>query len=244
VARSRPAAELLFERYLDAHNYEWEPEPDLGIATAPDYRISRSGTGVICEVKQFETQAIREMGDAAGGPVVVPPKLLYRTIRAQLDSAARQLRPLAGRQLPLVVVLANPSAATVWLDPPALFHAMYGGGGWAILDDAIPSIEVWPIPTADGRDGALTAKHSFISAVAALRERRDPEALFDPPLQPGALQPPYIHVIDALRQAAVPLPPNIFDGLSDARWSPDQDHRYHQVTGVLRAGSLRDHEAS
>jgi hypothetical protein len=108
MAPSRPAAEVLFERYLEAHGYEWEHEPDLRIVTAPDYRIRRSGVEVICEVKEFETQAIRELSEAAGTPVVVPPKLLYRTIRSQLDSAARQLRPLAGRGLPLVVVLANP----------------------------------------------------------------------------------------------------------------------------------------
>jgi len=251
MARKRPAAELLFEEYLDAHAYGWEHEPDLNIDTAPDYRIRRAGVEVICEVKEFETQAIRALGQAAGGPVVVPPKLLYRTIRAQLDSAARQLRPLAGRGLPLLVVLANPSGATVSLDPPALFHAMYGGGGlaapggdWAAPGATMPSIEQWPLPTAAGRDGALTAKHDYISAVVALRDRRDPAAPFDAPPQPGSRQPPYVHVVESLSHAAIPVPANVFDGMSDARWSPDADNRYCQVAGALRAGSVRDREAN
>ena len=142
----------------------------------------------------------------AGGPVIVPPKLLYRTIRSQIDAAARQLRSLAGRGLPLVVVLSNPSAATVLLDPPTLFHAMYGGGNWAVPDAATPSIDQWPMPTAAGRDGALTASHHYISAVAALRTRRDPAAPFDAPPARAPLQLPYVHVIDTLSAAAIPVP--------------------------------------
>jgi hypothetical protein len=243
VTRERPAAELLFERYLDAHGYHWEHEPDLGIATAPDYRIRRGETRAICEVKQFETTAVRDLGARAGGPVVVPPELLYRTIRNQIDSAARQLRPLVGWGLPLVVVLANPSQATVLLDPPTLFHSMYGEGSWAALDDPLPSIEAWPIPTAAGRDGAMAAKHDFITAIVALRERRESGAFFDPPVRPKHLSAPYVHVIDAVSSSAVPLPMTFFDGASDARWSPDQRRNYQQVTGLLRPGSIRDHEA-
>ena len=243
VTRQRPAAESRFERYLDAHAYGWEHEPDLGIATAPDYRIRRGDTSAICEVKQFETTAIRELGARAGGPVIIPPELSYRTIRNQIDSAARQLRPLADRGLPLVVVLANPSRATVLLDPPTLFHAMYGGAHWAAPDDPLSSIETWPIPTAAGRDGAMTAKHDFISAIVALQVRRDPGASFDAPVALTSSSAPYAHVVDALSSSAVPVPTTVFDGASDARWSPDRDRRYRQVTGVLRPGSVRDDDA-
>jgi hypothetical protein len=241
MARPCPSSERLFEQYLDVLGYTWEYEPDLGIQTAPDYRVARGDDELICEVKQFETRAIRDLGAAAGGPVIVPPNLLYDTIRNQIDSAARQLRPLAGRGLPLVVVFANPSRATVLLDPQTLFHAMYGGGHWVIPGDASPSIEAWPIPTSAGRDGALTAKHLFISAIVALQERRDPGALFDAtPLPPGSSPRPYVHVIDTRSESAVSLPRTVFDGPNDARWSPDEDHRYRQVAGTLRPGSIRD----
>lgn len=243
MAPSRPSAELLFERYLHAHGYEWEHEPDLGIGTKPDYRILHSEFVVICEVKQFTTQAIRDLGREAGGPVVVPPHLMYRTIRAQLDSAARQLRPLDGRGLPLVIVLANPSAATVLLDPPTLFHAMYGDGGW-VTPNRPASFEQWPFPTAAGRDGALTSNHRFISAVLALRTRREPGSLFDAPPAPEGLDGPYIHVVDTLGDTAIRLPSGVFNGTSDARWSPDSRNHYRQVAGPFRPGSARDPDAS
>jgi hypothetical protein len=240
VTRQRPAAERLFEQYLDAHGYRWEHEPAFGTATAPDYWIERLGVEVVCEVKQFETDAIREMGRAAGGAVVIPPKLLYRTIRGGIAKAAKQLKPLADRGLPLVVVLSNPCRASLLLSPPTLFHAMYGDDRWAAPDEIAPTIEQWPIPTAAGRDGEMTSKHSYISAVLALGRRRDPEELFDPPARPDQSTAPYVHVVDALGDAAVPLPLSVFDGSSDARWSPDRRRRYVQVTGTHRPGSLSD----
>ena len=243
MASGRAAAELLFERYLRANGYDWEHEPDLGIQTVPDFRITRSGVEVICEVKQFTTQAIRELGEAAGGPVVVPPRLLYRTIRAQLDSAARQLRPLVDRGLPLVVVLANPSRATVLLEPPTLFHAMYGEGGPVAPDTPVPSFEHWPFPTPGGRDGALTAKHGFISAVLALQTRRDPGAQFDAPPVRNAQGQPYMHVVDTLSDSAARLPTNVFNAPGDARWSPDGHKHYKQVAGDLRPGSVPEPDA-
>lgn len=243
MARARPHAEVLFERYLRAHGYEWEHEPELGVSSRPDYRVRRSGVEAICEVKQFETRAIREFGEAAGGPVVVPPRLLYDTIRNQLDSAARQLKPLADRDIPLVVVLANPLRATVLLDPPFLFHAMYGGGHWATDGEPTPSIEAWPIPTAAGRDGALTNQHTYIGAVVALFTRRDPTAHFDAPPVPRNDPSPYVHVLDTLSDAAVRLPDQMFDGPSDARWSPDDRNHYRQISGVIRPGGMRDLDA-
>lgn len=210
-----------------------------GSQQAPDYRIVRSGVEVICEVKPFATQAIR----AAGGSVAVPHRLLYRTLRRQLDAAARQLRPLATRGLPLVVVLANPTRATALLDPPTLFHTMYGDGGWVVPDRAMPSFEQWPQPTAGGRDGALTANHQFISAVLALGTRRDPGAPFDAPPEQGGLEGPYVHVLDTLSGTATRLRTGVFDATGDARWAPDEHNRYRQVAGVPRPGCIPESDA-
>jgi hypothetical protein len=116
-------SELIFETYLQAHHYSWQYEPDLGVPGRPDYMISRGGSAAICEVKEFETDAIRELGAEAGGPVIVPPRLLYRTIRRQVRAAASKMRPLASRGIPIVVVLANPQHASVTLDPRTVFHA-------------------------------------------------------------------------------------------------------------------------
>jgi hypothetical protein len=122
-----------------------------------------------------------------------------------------------------------------------LFHAMYGGGHWAHPGDPRPTIEAWPIPTSGGRDGAMTAKHAFISAVVALHERRDPSASVDAAPEPSAEGVPYVHVMDALSSGAVPVPSTAFDATSDARWSPDADVRYRQVRGTLRRGGVADH---
>jgi hypothetical protein len=241
VTADRPAAEIMFEEYLDAHQYEWQHEPDLGIPSAPDYAIRRNGTEVVCEVKQFRTQAIRELGEAAGGPVVVPPKLIYRTIRSQVDAAARQLKPLAGRGIPLVIVLANPDRATVLLDPATIFHAMYGGGHWAVPDKSQPSIDRWPIPSSAGRDGALTAKHAYISAVGALRSVRPLVSGRDEPvdLASGAR---YLEIVESVSTTAAVLPATVFDGAADARWAPDERGRYRQVAGLQRPDGVPEPE--
>jgi hypothetical protein len=119
---------------------------------------------------------------------------------------------------------------------------MYGGGTWAIRRETVPSIERWPIPTAGGRDGAVSTKHRFISAVLALGERRDAGELFDAPKRSRETQP-YVHVVDAWSPEAVLVPANVFDGHSDARWSPDRDQRYRQLSGSLRPGSVPDSDA-
>jgi hypothetical protein len=166
----QPESEVTFEAYLRMHGYAWEYEPDLGIPGRPDYVISRGRSTAVCEVKEFETGAIRELGKQADGPVVVPPRLLYRTIRAQVRAAASKMRPLADRALPLVIVLSNPQRATVLLDPRTLFHAPYG-----VPDPACPApsahglrIHASARPTHAGRGGVLTAQYPFISAVAVL----------------------------------------------------------------------------
>lgn len=239
VTTRRPTAEMLFEEYLDDHGYEWEHEPDLGIPTVPDYAVRRNEAELVCEIKQFCTQAIRELGESAGGPVAVPPKLLYGTIRAQIDAAARQLKPLAGRGIPLVIILANPARATVTLDPGTLFHAMYGGGHWALPQQLLPSIDQWPIPSSAGRDGALTTKHAYISAVGGLRGQQT-LSRFAPTEHPGASQ--NLEVVESLSDRATPLPANVFDGSADARWAPDEGGRYRQTAGIQRAGSIPEPE--
>ena len=117
---------------------------------------------------------------------------------------------------------------------------MYGDGGWVAADDPAPSFEQWPYPTAGGRDGSLTSKHRFISAVTALRTGRNAGAQFDAPPEPEALDQPYLHVIDTMSDEAYRLPPAVFNGSSDARWAPDEHNHYRQVAAAARLGSVRD----
>ena len=95
MANRKPPAELRFEEYLTAYGYTWDHEPDLGRRERVDYVIRRGKTTAACEVKEFQTQAVRDLGKRAGGPVIVPPHLAYRTIRDQVKRAAHKLKPLA-----------------------------------------------------------------------------------------------------------------------------------------------------
>lgn len=239
----QPESEVTFEAYLRLHGYAWEYEPDLAIPGRPDYVISRGRSIAVCEVKEFETTAIRELGQRAGGPVTVPPRLLYRTIRAQVRAAARKMRPLADRALPLVIVLSNPQRATVVLDPRTLFHALYG-----VLDPEAPAppaqglrIHAWPMPTYAGRGGVLTAQYPFISAVAVLHGVVGAEVFIlnagphgeEAPLGVTDRERPiFLHVMHAVSEEATPVPDDLFDAPYDAHWKVNEAGAMAQVFGL------------
>src|SRR4051794_11282680 len=90
---------------------------------------------------------------------------VFGAVRAQLDAGARQLKPLAKRGLPLVIVLANPQKADVSLEPRDVMAAMYGNPAFAtsIVSSGVGDEEFFL-----HRDGAFTAKAAYVSAVVTL----------------------------------------------------------------------------
>jgi hypothetical protein len=237
------ASEQLFELYLTQNGYQFAHEPDLGIVKRPDYLISRTGVEAVCEVKQFETTAMRDrLGGLGRGVGMLGSKHVFGAVRNQLDAAARQLKPLAGGERALVVVLSNPLGADVRLSPQDVVWAMYGNPtvGFAI-DSATGELVSPPTNFAD-QDGALTAKHAYISAVATLHERsleqdwadetakrfeKDPEGFLryvDQARQRGEVPTGtrqwvhLFHTVSACEEGAVRLPDAFFDGPDDRAW--------------------------
>jgi hypothetical protein len=163
-------AERWFERYLSAHGYEYEYEPDLGVEKRPDFLIERDGLRVVCEVKAFEqVPALQKKLEAATGPVMASSDEVYGPMRSAVRQAASQLKPLADSGLPLVVVLANPLDYRVQLDIKHLIEAMFGNPGWAGAFNAEKG-EIEGLNFEYGRDGKLRTDHPYISAVVILRE--------------------------------------------------------------------------
>ena len=253
MANPKTPADLRFEEYLDAYGYSWEYEPPDQSRPA-DYVIHRGGATIACEVKSFETQAIRELGERAGGPVIVPPNLLYRTIQKQTRRAASKLKKLANRGWPLVVVLSNPSRASVYLDPATVFHALYGQASpeHPAPKDGLRLI-TWPRPQYAGRDGVLHA-YPETSAVLTLHAHADSGVQIQLPGADGtpedwdiggglgAERPPFVHVMRTVSASAVPLPDDVFDGPLDATWALNAEGAMEQSRGLVRPNSLLDED--
>src|SRR5207247_186257 len=95
----KTAADLLFEQYLVERglaDFEFEP-PLEGITTAPDYRVSVSGNDLFFEVKEFEAPDKPRTGNWFNAA---------KAIRAKINEAQKQLKPLKGKMCG--IVLANP----------------------------------------------------------------------------------------------------------------------------------------
>jgi len=111
--RSVPASEQWFARYLEHNGYQgWdEPEPDLRVAKRPDFLVRRAGLAAVCEVKEFSTSGLERRLDRPHNRVMALSSAeVYGGIRGQLKEGADRLKPLDGRGIPLVIVLANPTA--------------------------------------------------------------------------------------------------------------------------------------
>jgi hypothetical protein len=240
---SRTASEDRFESYLGEHGYTFQHEPDLGIAKRPDYLISRAGIEAVCEVKQFATTVMRDrLGGIGRGAGMLSSKQVFGTVRNQLDAAARQLKPLGGEQRPLVVVLSNPLHADVRLTPGDVISAMYGNPtvGFTIDNETGELISGSSILAGD--DGALSAKHAYISAVVTLHERDREQDWADETVQRFEKAEEFLryandarnrgevpegmrrwvhvfHTLSACEGEAVRLPEEFFDGPDDRVWS-------------------------
>lgn len=241
--RLRDPAEDRFESYLKAHGYAFEHEPELGISKQPDYLIERAGRLAVCEVKGFTTSGI--WGQMVASPGQVAHRSMREVlspVRRQMRAAAKQLKPLAGWNEPLVVVLANPRAAGVDLDPPMVIAAMYGDlEARFTYQEGVGTTSEW----VAGRNGRLTQDHPHVSAVVVVRagdrsadrnraftrayREAHPGAGVDEVLSAIAAaqdsfgaEDPYFScdVFEAASDVCAPLPPDLFDGPDDARWRP------------------------
>jgi hypothetical protein len=240
TAPSRTASEERFEQYLTEHGYTFEYEPDLGVTTRPDYLIARGGTQAVCKVKEFATTAISDALAGTRGTRFLSDKQVFGAVRARLDAAARQLKPVAARGLPLVAVLANPRGADVSLEPNDVMAAMYGNPAFATSID--PEGVAGEGEFFLHRDGSFTAKGAYVSAVVTLHQRRLAQDWADREIQrfedpwefiawsnaeQAAGRMPdgtrrFVHVFNAEASAegrAAPLPAELFDGPDDAAWS-------------------------
>jgi hypothetical protein len=238
VSTSGAPGELLFESYLAENGCSFEHEPDLGISSRPDYLVQREGATIICEVKSFSLPAapppIRD------GPL--PITGILGPVRNKIRDAARQLRPLRGSGLALVVVLAMPENSPIVLGAAMMLSAMYG--------DLTP----WPAEAGVGRwlygrNGQLRNDHPYISAVAVLQRRTATDEALIRLYGSGASAPGraeaaapiadsgeerkagrpadrenqqflYVDVYETAN-AAPRIPAGIFEGSRDTRWAAD-----------------------
>lgn len=221
---SPTASEVWFDTYLRHHGYAWTPEPDLGIHKRPDRLIERDGLSAVCEVKQVDKNPLAWMHETRTGGWFDENK----PVRGAVKQAANQLRPLKGRGLPLVVVLANPHGYHIELSGERVIYALYG-------DDSVV-VKVWlgegPPPPGFleqpeyrqvvGRNGQIRASGQYISAVAMLHRRKSD--IFDAREEEDVPEEEcWVEVIPAISEEAVPLPDSFFNGPNDLRWRYDRE---------------------
>jgi hypothetical protein len=254
----KTAGDLMFEQYLREHGYAAvEHEPDLGVAKRPDYVIERAGTRCVVEVKMFDA-ATRSFPDQPFG--TTNAETVMKPVRSQLREAARQLKPLAGSGLPLVVLLTNPHEAMVFLDEHHMVYAMYGDP--IVVIDIDPEVggAVGDPRHEVGRNGRLARDHQYISAVAVLSEREHAADFYDEMNRRYADLPAdarweriedattrgerqsgsyhRVRVFKTLSPSAAPLPGVFFEGPHDELFEPNEEGTaYIQARGKATDGA-------
>jgi hypothetical protein len=172
LTKAKEISEDWFERYLVDHGVDGgdDHHPDLGVSKKPDYRISRdSSNGAICEVKEFTTSGMeKRFAVSSGQPMSLSDNEVYGAVRRKISDAAEQLKPVRDRDEALVVVLANPRRihVPIWRVND-IVACMYGNQGYSMPIN-VETGEGGPGEHVFLRDGALTGKHRYISAVATL----------------------------------------------------------------------------
>ena len=170
---SKTTADEWFERYLLEHGFEpGAHEPDLsswGVESHPDYVPTGQGGQIACEVKQFGTDSNLALRLAEQSYVAASDAEVFGPIRNQVAEAAKQLKPLAARKIPLVAVLANPDGAPVDLSFEHVLAALYGNPQWTVPIDPNTGGAADEGRFELGRDGKLTNDHGYLSAVVLLR---------------------------------------------------------------------------
>lgn len=215
-------SERWFERYLreTGHRGFETPEPDLGTIRRPDYLVAKNGARAVVEVKEFRTTDLeREKRAALDANHVfeASAERVLAPIRNKVRVAAAQLKPLAGRGMPLVVVLANPYRVAVDLRPPELGWALYGDPTVEGLIDPQTG-EMFDARWRRGGNGQLSAQHAYLSAVVVLSAQ-------------AAETTPSVCVFETLTArhgASAPVPRQMFDGPYDERWVADEMGVFHR----------------
>jgi hypothetical protein len=134
---------------------------------------------MVCEVKGFDQPTPLERRlRGTDQAVMISADEEYGPMRNAVREAARQLKPLAGSEYPLIVVLANPIGYRVNLSLERLVEAMYGNPGLVGNFNA-ENGEVEDFRFELGRDGRLRNDHPYISTVAIVRERPRAEEYYN-----------------------------------------------------------------
>jgi hypothetical protein len=224
VPQNPTISEGWFDEYLHDNGYSFEIEPDFDVPKRPDRLIERVGVQAVCEIKEFTTDAIQRRWPEGGSRFGSFGSDWFLTVRRQISSAAEQLEPLNDRGLPLVIVLANPRAQFLPLDPPEVIFAMYGDPAVSLTIDpatGAPASEPVLITTQHGR--LAEGEGGWISAVAVLHRREHEYSRLD--------------VIETASEEAVTLPAEILNGQHDRRWKFDcGTGQYAEVTEHLGNG--------
>jgi hypothetical protein len=163
-------SEEWFDRYIRDHGHDpGEVEPDLGIEKRPDRLIGWNGVEVVCEVKQFDNDPFGD--DWNGQPRTMDMKAALNPVRRAVSYAAEQLKPLAGRGMPLVVVIANPNGMPVPFSSEEIIWALYGDPVWKITIDEETGAPVGETEYGADRNGQIRNRHQYLSAAVALCRR-------------------------------------------------------------------------
>lgn len=159
------------------------PDP---LETKPDFLIERDGSRAVAEVRQFETTHIRDRPAKSGGYATLSPQEVYASLRSGILEKAKQVRPLAGGGVPLLVVLANPLNADVVLDEHHVQAAMWGNPGYLIPIDSTTGGPAegyeayWKLEDygvfalsliEDGQMMGWETRHPHVTAVVVVHER-------------------------------------------------------------------------
>jgi hypothetical protein len=128
----KTTSEIFFEQFCTQHGVRWEQiatEAADGVKT-PDYVIFPKETKVIAEVKEVQENATerrqREKLEEVGWSTFGDGKVGDRA-RDIIETAAKQLRRMAKRKCPAMIVIYNPSfLLRHHTEPHAIKAAMYG----------------------------------------------------------------------------------------------------------------------
>jgi hypothetical protein len=184
------------------HDYVFEPDwsqiVGRPINTRTDYLVQIDGSSIACEVKGFAPSDKRDrIWDWSKGSFWVGPDDELEPIRRQLKEGAKNLKPLAGAGMPLVIVLADPPRSdpqrtNVAVDSFNLVGAMYGNP--AVKASLDPDVPISQIVT---RNGEMARQHQHVSAVVTLSG-----------IAPNA--PVFADVYDSPGVDAITLPDSVF----------------------------------
>ena len=150
--------------WLDDRDYRWEFEPgDWGVNTCPDFRVEVFGQKLAIEVESIESWGGFKTIKPGQPPFSRTMDRALEPVRSKIRKGARQLKPLAGTGMPLLVAVVNPYNRPVPYSADMMISAMYGDPTYTFPADGGPGRATL------GRNGKLTNDHPYLSGVLVLR---------------------------------------------------------------------------